>query len=57
MVSEKIGKNEREINLNFNRDGHTLKLIKGWSVEFYGIKENNIIFAEILESTEEKDRK
>lgn len=57
IISAKIQKKEKEINLRFKKDGYTLKIIRGWDIDFYEIKDGTKITAEILETSEEKDRK
>lgn len=57
LVAQKLQLKQKEISLKFKRDGYILKLIRGWNLSDYDIREGSLIVAEILETPEVKERK
>lgn len=48
LCAKTSGIPQEELIIKFNRDGYTLRIISGWSFEFYQIKENSVLYIETV---------
>ena len=46
---------QEELIIKFVRDGYTLRVIGGWSFQFYEIKENSVLYIETVNDQEEQE--
>jgi serum/glucocorticoid-regulated kinase 2 len=51
-IEEKFHVPKNKQLIKFKRDGFTLRVIAGWTLKFYEIKEKSIVYLEKLEATE-----
>lgn len=53
LCAKMSGLPQEELIIKYNRDGYTLRIISGWSFDFYQIKENGVLYIETVTDQEE----
>lgn len=55
VCAKASGISQEELVIKFHRDGYVLRVVSGWSFQFYEIKENMVLYIESINDQEEQD--